>query len=477
MLRITDGWTNTCAGPTRRELLRIGGLSMLGGLAMSGRVQAEAQFPGHLRPGRAKSVIFLSLFGGPSHIDMFDLKPNAPEEIRGEFQPIATSVPGLQICEHLPETAQWMHKATLIRSVTHHYNSHNPYAVLTGFTGGDDRENYFTKRSDHPGIGAVCQAVGMEPLDMPCHVYLPAHPGYSQGLRRAGPYGGYLGGRCDPLFTVCDPTFDREFDQNKEFYHPIAPQGAPKLPSLDELPDVSLERLHSRRTLLEQVEQATARLESAANQTGNNLGYFRRKALALLTSDRARSAFDLDREPKEVKERYGPSLFGSSLLIARRLVEAGVPFIGVTTESRGGGHWDAHENNFGMLKSFNLPNLDRIGSALVTDLDQRGLLDSTLVVIMGEMGRAPRVNRAAGRDHWPQCGFALLVGGGVKQGFVLGASDKTAAYPTDHPVSPGDLVATIYQLLGVDPELTIPDLTGRPISIAHGGRPISQIIA
>ena len=162
--------------------------------------------------------------------------------------------------------------------------------------------------------------------------------------------------------------------------------------------------------------------------------------------------------------------------MARKLVEAGVTFVGVTTESRGAGHWDSHEKNFSMLKSFNLPNLDEISSALIDDLESRGLLDTTLVVIMGEMGRAPRVNGKAGADDWPQCGFSLLFGGGVKPGFVLGSSDKTASYPTDHAVSPGDLLATMYHLLGVDPDTLLPDLTGRPIPIAQGGRPILEIL-
>jgi hypothetical protein len=474
MLRVMGGWTQTCAGLTRREVLRIGGLSLFGGATLPRLLHARERNPGG-GPGRARSVILLNLFGGPSHLDMFDLKPEAPAEVRGEFRPIATSVPGLQVCEHLPRIATWMHRATLIRSVTHGYNSHNPYAVLTGFTGGDDRENYFTKRSDHPGIGSVCHYLGMGPADLPCQVYLPAHPGYSQGLRRAGPYGGYLGRQFDPLFAVCDPKFDREFDQTKEFYNPIAPQGSPRLPSLEDLPGVTIERLRGRQTLLEQVDRALGRLEGS--REAENMGQFQRKALTLLTSSRARAALDLSSEPEAIKEQYGPTLFGTSLLAARRLAEAGVTFVTVTTESRGAGHWDSHSNNFGMLKSFNLPNLDQIGAALLDDLDRRGLLDSTLVVIMGEMGRAPKVNRTAGRDHWPKCGFALLIGGGVKEGFVLGASDKMAAYPVEDPVTPGDVVATIYHLLGVDPELMVNDLTGRPIAIAHGGRPIRKILA
>jgi len=475
VLRINAGRVRTCDGVSRRELLRAGGLSLFSSLTLSRLLQAREAQAGRPPVGRVRSVILINLFGGPSHIDMFDMKPDAPVEIRGEFQPIATSLPGLHICELLPSMARWMHKATLIRSVTHGYNSHNPYAVLTGFTGGNDQENYFTKRSDHPGIGSVCQYLGMEETDMPCQVYLPAHPGYSQGLRRAGPYGGYLGRRYDPVFSICDPTFEREIDEKKDFYHPVAPLGAPRLPSLEELPGVTLDRLQRRHTLLRQMDRASSSVDNLGD--AGNLDQFQRKALALLTSNRARDAFDLSAESEAVRAEYGPSLFGSSALIARRLVEAGVTFVAVTTESRGGGHWDAHSNNFGMLRTFNLPNLDRTSSALVADLDRRGLLDSTLVVIMGEMGRAPKINRSAGRDHWPRCGFSLMVGGGIKQGFVLGRSDRTGGEPTDHPVTPGDLVATIYHLLGVDHELMLPDLTGRPIAISHGGRPIEAILA
>ena len=204
---------------------------------------------------------------------------------------------------------------------------------------------------------------------------------------------------------------------------------------------------------------------------------FQRKALTLLTSSRARAAFDLSREPEAIKERYGPTLFGTSLLAARRLVEAGVTVRHGHDRVARRGALGLAQQQLRHAQDFHLPNLDQIATALLEDLDRRGLLDSTLVVIMGEMGRSPRVNRKAGRDHWPQCGFALLFGGGVKEGFVLGASDKIGAYPIDHPVTPGDIVATIYHLLGVDPELMLPDLTGRPIAIAHGGRPIRAILA
>jgi uncharacterized protein (DUF1501 family) len=227
--------------------------------------------------------------------------------------------------------------------------------------------------------------------------------------------------------------------------------------------------------LLDQVDRKSERLASSG--AVDTMRDHQRRVFDLLTSDRARQAFDLSREPAAARERYGDSLYGSCALLARRLVEAGVTFITLTTESKGGGHWDTHENNFGVLRDFNLPNFDQIFTALVTDLEDRGLLDSTLVVAMGDMGRSPRVNRKAGRDHWPQSGFCLMAGGGVKSGFVLGSTDRSAAYVNDHPVSPGDIVATIYHLLGVNPHTLIHDLSGRPFPISHGGRALDEVLA
>ncbi len=466
MLRILGRGAKACDGMTRREVLRAGALSFCGAL-----LHAPAAYAA--RPQvRAKSVVLFNLFGGPSHIDMFDLKPNAPAEIRGEFQPIDTSVPGLQICEHMPKIARLMHRATLIRTLSHGYNSHNPYALLTGFTGGNDRENYFAKPTDHPSMGAVCQYLGVTRGDLPGHVCMPAFPGYSQALRRAGPYGGYLGSRYDPLIALCEPKLQRE---PKDFYDPVTPYGEPAAPDLAPPPEITIDRLQRRQSLLADVDQQFASL-SASGAIGTMQDY-QRHAFNLLTSERARKAFDLSQEPPALRERYGDSLYGSCALLARRLVEAGVSFITLTTESKGAGHWDTHENNFGVLRDFNLPNFDQILSALVTDLDERGLLDSTLVVAMGDMGRAPRINRKAGRDHWPQAGFCLMAGGGTKGGFVFGSTDKTGAQVNDHAVSPGDIVATIYHLLGIDSDTIVHDLSNRPVSISHGGQPIYAALA
>jgi uncharacterized protein (DUF1501 family) len=226
---------------------------------------------------------------------------------------------------------------------------------------------------------------------------------------------------------------------------------------------------------LQQINQQAARLESS--RALDMMDHRQRQAFDLLLNASSRSAFDLSREPALVRERYGRNLFGSSVLLARRLVEAGVTFITIHTESKANGHWDTHENNFNMLRHWLLPYLDRSLSALLEDLTQRGLFDSTLVVVMGDMGRTPRINAKAGRDHWPQCGFCLLAGGGVKQGFVHGNSDRQAGYPRDFPVSPGDLCATIYELVGVDPEMTVPDFTGRPVHVSLGGQPVRAVLA
>jgi hypothetical protein len=472
MISVQGTGVRLCDGLTRRELLRAGGLTLFAGMTLPRLLQAADARPP--KRGPARSVILFNLLGGPSHQDMFDLKPDAPAEIRGEFKPVATSVPGLRVCEHLPRTATLMHKATLIRTVTHGYNAHNPLALMTGFAGGEYNQ-IFSRPSDPPDVGAVCQYLGLGPRDLPGAVCMPCYPGQGEGIRRPGPYGGYLGSQYDPLFTVCEPTFSRKPKVN--YYDPVMPIGDPKMPSLEAAPEMTVARLGDRRRLVEQLDEQFRAAETS--RSVERLDGFRRRAFDVLSSSKTREAFDLSREPDRVRERSGRNLTGSSLLAARRLVEAGVPFVSVHAEIFGStGHsYDMHENNFGMLRDHNLPILDRAYPALIDDLENRGLLDSVLVVVMGEMGRSPKVNAKAGREHWPQCGFSLLTGGGVKKGCVYGSTDRIAAYPQDHPVSPGDVVATIYELLGIDPHTTVPDQTGRPIPIAHGGEPIRDVIA
>ncbi|MDB5385969.1 MAG: hypothetical protein JWM11_1615 [Planctomycetaceae bacterium] len=478
MLKILGNAKTLCDGVTRRELMQVGGLSLFGGMNLPRLLHAAEQ--SRSRPnGPAKSVILFNLLGGPSQMDMFDLKPAAAAEIRGEFSPISTSVPGLQVCEHLPNVAKIMHKVALIRTVTHNYNAHNPLPVMTGWAGGNPAA-LTPDPKDPPDIGAICQYLGLGPKDLPGAVCLPCYPGWGEssmypGIRRPGPYGGFLGSQYDPLFALCNPTFDKK--PERQYYGTVKPLGEPTMPGCDGLPSMTVKRLDNRHSLLTQLDSEFHRVNTS--KAVGRLDKFQERAFSLLCSSNTRDAFDVSREPTELRDQYGRNLFGSSMLIARRLVERGVPFISVHAENflpNGSFTYDMHENNFNMLKGFNLPVLDLCLPALVNDLEHRGLLDSTLIFVMGEMGRSPKINAQAGRDHWPQCTFCLMAGGGIKGGAVYGSTDAIAAYPASCPVSPGDIVATIYQQLGVDPHLMVPDMTGRPLPIAHGGEPIWDII-
>ena len=472
MLRIQGSRTKLCDGITRRDLMQVGALSLFAGMTLPRLLRAADSEP--TREPRAKSVILFNLLGGPSHMDMFDMKPHAPKEIRGEFRPIPTSAPGIQICEHLPNVAKLMHKATLIRTITHNYNSHDPLAIMTGFAGGNAQKP--AQPTDPPDIGAICQYLRMGPKELPGAVCMPCYPGWGQqGYRRGGPYGGFLGSQYDPLFSVCDPKFNRE--PKFKDYDPVMPVGEPAMPALGALPQMTANRLDRRRSILEQLDRQFEQVRAA--RTVDRMDKFQERAFAMLCSSKTRDAFDLSQEPDETRDRYGRNLFGASLLVSRRLVERGVPFVSVHQDifKHYGHAYDMHQNNFGMLKNMNLPLIDQVYPALIQDLDDRGLLEQTLVIVMGEMGRTPKVNGRAGRDHWPQCGFSLLTGGGVKPGYVHGATDKQAAYPEHHPVHVSDFVATIYELLGIDPHMTVPNRQGRPVYIAQDGEPVFDVIA
>ncbi|MDA0834326.1 MAG: DUF1501 domain-containing protein [Planctomycetota bacterium] len=466
-------------GFSRRDVLQIGGLSLFSGMNVPRLLRAADATIGN--PERkAKSVILFNLLGGPSHQDMFDLKPEAPVEVRGEFRPIDTSLSGLQICEHMPGISRIMHRAALIRSVTHGYNAHNPLPIMTGYSGGPPGQ-LKNEATDPPDIGAVCQFLNLGPSDMPGAVCLPCYPGWGEssaypGIRRPGPYGGYLGNQYDPLFSVCEPKYAKR--EKYQVYDPVVPMCEPMLPKVSEATaHITREQIQIRRRLLERIDEPfeVARRSSAIHR----MQHFQDRAFDMLTSSRVRDAFDLNLESDTMRNQYGRNLFGSSMLTARRLVEAGVPYISIHAENfiPYCFTYDMHQKNFSMLKDFNLPILDQLLPALVIDLDERGLLDSTVVMVMGEMGRTPKISDKAGRDHWPQCGFCLLIGGGIKEGTVYGKSDKQAAYPTENPTSPADIVCTLYHLLGIDPHTMVPDALNRPRSIAHDGKVIWDILA
>lgn len=468
-----------CDGLTRRETLKAGALSLLGGFFNLPNLYAlEEKRSSENRPGKAKNVILLYLLGGAATQDMYDLKPDGPEGVRSQFKPIATNVTGIQICEHLPRSARWMHKTALVRSVNHKAGCHNCLPSYAGFE--QTMPDQHPRDTDPPSMGSICEYLRRGERDFPDYIYLPHWLGWGQAFRRAGPYGGFLGKRYDPLITECTPYADKGSPEPKAGY-PLTVRGEPILPNNTLEADLTLDRLNTRRNLLQQVDEQLRRVEGQSA-----LGSYDRaqqRAFNVLTSSRMRAAFDLKHEDSRLLDRYGRTLFGHSTVIARRLVEEGVRFVNVTWDLYWDrikidyDAWDTHNRNFPILKENKLPHLDQTYTALLEDLEHRGLLDDTLVVIMSEMGRTPKINANGGRDHWTFCYSVLFAGAGIRGGTVYGASDAQAAYVKDLPVSTADICATIYHCLGIDPEMTVPDRSGRPVPISHGGRPIQSILA
>lgn len=459
---------------TRRETLKIGAGSMLAGfLGRQPLSASEEDRRPRNRSGRAKSVVLIYLQGGPPTQDMFDLKPDAPEGIRGEFKPISTSAPGISICEFLPKTAAWMHRAAIVRSVYHNGGCHKNIPMYTGYDINLADEEF--RETDPPSMGSVCAYLQHRPGELPPYVYLPCSLGWGEGRKKGGPHGGFLGRRYDPFCTECTAFVDHPPD---EMWSPQVLRGEPRLGDAEPIRELTRDRLLDRRHLLE-------RLETPFRGTDSPDDYDRRRSLAfdMLTSPAVRAAFDLKKESDRVRDQYGRTLFGSSTLLARRMVEAGVRFINVSWDNFSKrfqvsqAAWDTHERNFPMLRETLLPGFDQTFSAFLADLDQRGLLDETLVVVMGEMGRTPRVNAKGGRDHWTFCYSVVLAGAGIQGGSIYGASDRQAAFVKDKPVHIRDIVATIYHCLGIDPTTAVHDQAGRPIPIAHGGEPITGILA
>jgi hypothetical protein len=479
MLTVLGSPRRSAHGLTRRGALQAGALSALGGLSLPRLLAAEERAPS--AAAKAKHVLCVYLLGGAATQDMFDLKPAAPSGVRGEFRPVATSAPGVQICEHLPKLAKWMHRAALVRSVTHKAGCHNP---IPGYTGSElTPPDIISARDSYPpSMGAVCEYLrqngpaGRRPLDLPDYVYMPCYLGWGQAIRRPGPYAGFLGKQYDALHTECAPYLDAG-----KTCAPGQPQIVRGVPRLPEPPagHITLDRLNGRRSLLEQFEGKLPRAEAGAA----TFDRVQRRAFQVLTSPAVRVAFDLEREPAALRDAYGRTLFGSSMLIARRLIEAGVRFVNVTWDIYWDRFkidydgWDTHTRNFAILKDWNLPQLDQTLSALLADLDARGLLDETLILMTSEMGRTPRINGNAGRDHWTYCYGNFLAGAGVRGGSVCGASDAQAAFVKDRPVRPADVVASVYHCLGIDPDLPVIDRTGRPVPVAQGGEPVREILA
>jgi hypothetical protein len=453
-----------CAGKLRRrDLLRLGGLSLLG-LSLPdllrGR-QAAAAVPRREGSfGRAKSCILLFMWGGPAHQDTWDLKPDAPAEYRGEFRPIGTNVPGIRISEHFPLLARQADKLCLVRSMTHGNADHTTatHFLLTG----TEPPRSVDRRAQWPSMGAVISRLGRGRGTLPPFVSM--RPKLLNDVPRfvedsQGQFAGWLGPIYDPLIIDADPS--------RPDY---------RVAELTPLPELTVRRLEDRRKLLKDLDSLEQKWPQFEAQDSNN-----RRAFQLLTAAAGeRDAFDLEKEPQKIRERYGLNAHGQSVLQARRLVERGVPLVTVFWPNDGiknvSVYWDTHARNFVDLKSRLMPATDQALSALLGDLSERGLLDETLVVWTGEFGRTPRVGQvnsdagaaADGRDHWPGCFTSVLAGGGVKGGYVHGSSDKYAAFPAEHPVAPVDLIASIYHLLGVPEDQLLEDQNRRPQFVRPG---------
>jgi len=457
---------------SRRRLLKVGGLGLLG-LSLPKLLRAEALAEVRKSDGarrnssrtRAKSVIFLYQFGGPSHIDMFDMKPEAPEGIRGSHKPVSSRADGIAISEHLPRLAKAMDKVTLIRSMHHHMKNHNPasYYALTGHAPPVDDITLRDSPELFPAYGSVVDRLAPVGEAMPTFVASPWVIG--DGTITPGQNASFLGKTHDPLWVTRDP--------NKPDFG---------LPELSLPANLSYQRLLHRRSIQKVIDGQSRLLEHSAQARGMDAYY--EKALAMLDSARLREAFNLSAESDAVRDSYGRTTYGQSCLLARRLVEAGTKFATVYFSPNIGGDvgsgWDTHGNNdkkmFPVLEKYHLPMTDQTLPTLLEELDQRGLLETTLVVWMGEFGRTPKINEKASRDHWPDCYTVLLAGGGVKRGFVYGESDKTASHPTKDPVRPDDLAATIYHLLGIDPHTEVYAANNRPVLISEGN-PVMGIIS
>jgi len=468
-----------CDGISRREVLRIGGLGFTG-LAWADmlRARAAAAPSGATRQargrsfGKAKACILIYNYGGPSHLDTLDLKPEAPAEIRGEFQPIATSVAGTSISEHLPRLAALANRYSIIRSAGHRDNDHaiGAYLALTGFSHPKNAilgiEPPATTQ-DLPCLGSVISKLRSANASMFSYVTLGdlKHLGNNDSM---GQVAGCLGKAYDP-FSV---PFVRSKVADNQLPIDQANGNLDLRLVAAVLGESDGESLGRRRQFLEQIARSAPPLEVTFDVRA--VDNYTQKAFDLLSSQASRDAFDLSKEPAAVQEAYGPTPFAKSCLLARRLVEAGVPM--VTLNSVGNRDWDTHGDNFKQLKETLLPVADRGVSALLADLESRGLLDETLVLWMGEMGRTPLINKGAGRDHWSFCYSLIMAGGGIRGGLVHGTSDRGAAYPALNPTSPADIAATIYHCLGIDHHDHVLDQQGRPLVIG-AGEPISPLLA
>ena len=499
MLRVLGNPKRLCNGLTRRDLLTAGAAL---GLTLPAFLRAQAERPatGGSRPplagdkhfGRAKACILLFLYGSPSQIELADQKPDAPEEIRGELGSIKSSLPGCDVCELLPHTSRVMHNVTVVRSVTHKYPIHGVAYATTAVPEIDVAMELAPRDANHwPFIGSTVAYLEQRANSasakkaVPDNVALP-WPFSSRRtgeVHRAGPYPAFLGNQFSPHYahfrgkatakiTKTLTTTTQEFD---EPYAGVSPDAHFTLGGEPDA-DLTLDRLNTRKSLLDQLEDARRSRDGAPS--GDS---FRELAYSLLGSTKVRDALDVRREPAKVRESYGHFLFGQSCLAARRLVEAGSKFVTVFWDEFGlaGSGWDTHWEHYPRMRNELMPGFDRGFSGLISDLDQRGMLDDTLVLVLSEHGRTPKISKGkgGGRDHWSQAYSVLLAGGGIARGRVVGKTDKIGGTVADRPVSPKDLLATAYHLLGYDLETTLTDRTNRPVPLVPGGQVLRDVLA
>jgi hypothetical protein len=448
---------------SRREVLRVGGLFGLG-LTLPQLLAARSKADDSLPPsfGKASRIIMLYLHGGHPQQETFDPKPNGPSAVRGQFGAVETSVAGVQFCELFPQSAELMHKLAVVRSISHP-NANHVQAALAAQTGHSHPRNlealgdFPPSSSDFPPIGAVLDTIRPTAANLPTWVRVGPLMRRNNGTVLHGQTPGLLGER-HASFVIDQPLLPEDVRIDA-----VAPNA-----------DLTAVRLSARRDLLSQFDGERRRLDETA--ATRNFDAFYQKAFSLLASDETRRAFELRRESPALRVRYGKTEFGQRCLLARRLAEAGVPMVNVSYCHTPAGSWDTHSDHFKQMKKSLAPTFDAAFSALVRDLDERGLLAETLVVVNAEFGRTPKINSSAGRDHWPWVYSLVAAGAGIRAGTVYGASDNSAAYPTASPHDPADFVATLYHLLGVPAEVQIRDAAARPHNVVIG-KPIEGILA
>ena len=446
----------------RREVLRVGGLFGMG-LALPTLLEQRAGLGAGTKQnfGRAKQVIVLYLHGGHPQQETFDPKPNGPSAVKGEFGAISTSLSGVQFSELLPQTAKLAHRLAVVRSMSHG-NANHVTASLPANSGhshppGTPETDFPPAASDFPPFGAVLDAVRPAARDLPTWVRVGPLMRRNNGTVLHGQLPGFLG-----------PSH-ASFDVDQE----LLPADV-RIQAVERAAGLTALRMTERRDLLSEFEQTRRLIDHSAQARDLNAYY--QRAFALLTSDRTRQAFDLAAEPAKSRDRYGRTEFGQRCLLARRLAAAGVPMVNVSYCHTPVGSWDTHSQNFKQMKDSLAPTFDAAFSALVEDLAERGMLDETLVLVNAEFGRTPAINKSAGRDHWPWVYSLVLAGAGIQAGTVYGASDHSAAYPTDKPHDPRDMAATIYHLLGIKPDTQIYDPAGRPHQLVIG-KPIEGVLS